>query len=121
MTPTPEQLAAVLPRCMAGIDGGDWTEDDERLAWATRVLRYVELAAANELQRCDSGLDAVLSAGNPEGGTTGPRERQSGTERPQRRDPHEVLHGDTWEVRDGRATIVGSNDWPAPANAEEAK
>lgn len=44
MTPTPEQLAAVLPRVAAGIDGGDWTDDAERLAWATRVLRYVEEA-----------------------------------------------------------------------------
>lgn len=30
------------------------------------------------------------------------------------RDPHDIRHGDTWEVRDGRAVVVGSNDWPPP-------
>lgn len=57
MTPTPEQLAAVLPRVAAGINGGDWTDDAERLAWARRVLRYVEEATGgpSDLVRRSTG------------------------------------------------------------------
>lgn len=39
--PTPEQLADVLPRVAAGIDGGNWTKDNARIEWARRVLKYV--------------------------------------------------------------------------------
>lgn len=70
---------------------------------------------ANELQHCDSGLDAVLPAGNPESGPEVPRNETRTYSASEHRDPHEVLDGDTWLVRNGRAVIVGSNDWPAPA------
>ena len=30
------------------------------------------------------------------------------------RDPRDIRHGDTWEIRDGLATVVASNDWPPP-------
>lgn len=34
---------------------------------------------------------------------------------PDHRDPHDIRHGDTWTIRNNRATIIGSNDWPPPA------
>lgn len=30
------------------------------------------------------------------------------------RAPNDIRHGDTWEVRDGRAVIVAPNDWGPP-------
>ena len=47
MTPTPEQLAAVLPNVSAGIDGGNWTKESARIAWATKVLKWVEEATGD--------------------------------------------------------------------------
>lgn len=189
MIPTPEQLAAVLPRCSAGLDGGDWTDDDERLAWATKVLPWVEEAVGvdwglivravqiaaetrcvelnsytepgecasdfqgrlddlhvriAELQRRDSAPDS------PESDETGREVSDDHPNRPadtQSPDPelealldeqwrntwakidavHDACqtldddrrrygprHGDTWTVRNGRAVVVGSNDWPSP-------
>lgn len=97
MTPTPEQLAAVLPRCSAGLDGGDWTDDDDRHAWAAKVLEYVR--AANRAMNTTDDVRAT---------TDWLRSLR------QHRDPHDVRHGDRWEARNGRATIVASNDWDAP-------
>lgn len=106
------RLDAVLPRVPAGIPalGGDLTDTEDRavaLRWLCELYREAECVTPGTSETAlfapesDEGVTNALSA--PGNGT--------GVQR----HPHAIRHGDTWEVRNGRATVTGSNDWPPPA------
>lgn len=60
-------------------------------------------------------------AGLAPGSPVEPRDDANSTQGPleTKRSAQDVRHGDTWEARNGRGTVIASNDWPAPTTTED--
>lgn len=141
MTPTRSQLDEVLPYVPAGISAmtGDLTEPDERavaLDWLEGLLAEAfcpRCHCPDEIERMWWSLEcSACRRESPDSAPGSPRSDEDGREvrdpelealldeeeriaREHDRERYGPRLGYTWEVRDGRATIVASNDWPAPA------
>lgn len=92
------------------------TTDDAGMAAAQA---WVTGLAAQTPVVTRTGANSTRTGGNTNGATGGAHVTttewvNTWTPPETNRSAQDVRDGDTWEVRDGRATIVGSNDWEAP-------